>query len=112
MVTTAMTDDFAKAAAREPLRPRARWGEPAVNMSLPFEKPHCQFTLPAGPFIADGMLGAGSEKSPTDRFQKARYRLVTLVNHAKLAGERTDADRLSFGWKIGQHRRPPDRLEP
>ena len=47
------------------------------------------------------MLVTGGEKSPTDRFQKARYWLVTLVNHTELAGKRADADRLSVGWKIG-----------
>ena len=57
-------------------------------------------------------LATGVEKRPTDRFQKARYRLVTLVNHPKSAGKRADADGLPIGWKIGQQRRPPDGLEP
>ena len=39
-------------------------------------------------------LAAGVEKRPTNRIQKARYRLVTLVNHTKLAGKRADADGL------------------
>jgi hypothetical protein len=65
----------------------------------------------------DGMSGTavlatGGEKSLTDRFQKAKYRLVTLVNHTELAGKRANAYRLSVGRKIGQQRRPPDRLEP
>ena len=47
------------------------------------------------------MLVTGSEKSLTDRFQKARYRFVTLMDHTELAGKRADADRLSVCWKIG-----------
>src|ERR1700676_1934424 len=56
-------------------------------------------------------LGTGAEKSPTDRVQKARDRLVALMNHTEPAGERIDAYGLPIGRKISQHSRPPDRLE-
>ena len=119
MVTAVMWDGFAKAAALKPARPRARQDEPAAKREFAISEPtdvitktprrrRCQcrplygrFTPSEPPPIMAAMLGTGGEKSPTDRFQKARYRLVTLVNHTELAGKRADADRLSVGWKIG-----------
>jgi hypothetical protein len=118
MVTAATWDGFAKAAALKPARPCARQDEPAakriaistrrdVITKTPRRRrcqchtPYDRFTPSEPPPIMAAMLVTGGEKSPADRFQKARYWLVTLVNHTELAGKRADADRLSVGWKIG-----------
>jgi hypothetical protein len=93
---------------RRPHQPRARWNSDGTNFGLPFQKRDVITRLRrrSGTRVTPADYGrdlaTGVEKRPTDRFQKARYRLVTLVNHPKPAGKRADADGLPIGWKIGQ----------
>src|ERR1700719_971494 len=48
--------------------------------------------------IVAATLGTGAEKSPTDRVEKTRDRLVALMHHTEPAGGRIDA----YGLPIGR----------
>jgi hypothetical protein len=82
------------------LRQARRW-------NLPISASRASRTSP----VTFVVIATGREKSSTDRFQEARYRSVTLMNHTQPAIERADANRLPTGGKIGQHGRSPHRLE-